>query len=338
MMNQAFVTGILAIASLIVSGENLVSDHNNSEGTMMINESITKSIVEAERQALERWRQGDPDGFLDMIADDYTYFDPTLNKRVDDYEGIREIYESVRGLIYFDGFDIIDPEIQVNGEIAVLTFNFRSYRSHGDSATQDSSGWHTTEVFRQIGDDWRLISTHWSFTQQQLRRSARTGSLPGEPTSVKEVVRSPTEGAVAEEVLGMERAALDRWGNGDPSGFIDIAADDITYFDPSLDKRVTGLAAFREHLEPIRGKIHIDHYKIIEPRVQTDGRTAVLTYNFESCEIDTAGEEQCGMNWHSTEIYRESGGAWELISSHWSFAQSTLMRLAGEGAFDSAGQ
>lgn len=32
-------------------------------------------------------------------------------------------------------------------------------------------------------------------------------------------------------IIGMERAALDRWGNGDPGGFLEISAEDVSYFD-----------------------------------------------------------------------------------------------------------
>ena len=34
----------------------------------------------------------------------------------------------------------------------------------------------------------------------------------------------------ADEILMLERAALDRWGKGDPGGFLELYAADITYF------------------------------------------------------------------------------------------------------------
>jgi len=36
----------------------------------------------------------------------------------------------------------------------------------------------------------------------------------------------------AEMIVAMERAALERWGRGDPDGFLDISAPDVSYFDP----------------------------------------------------------------------------------------------------------
>ena len=33
------------------------------------------------------------------------------------------------------------------------------------------------------------------------------------------------------DVIAMERAALDRWGKGDPQGYLEIMANEMTYFD-----------------------------------------------------------------------------------------------------------
>ena len=50
----------------------------------------------------------------------------------------------------------------------------------------------------------------------------------------------------SETIIAMERAALDRWGRGDPTGFLEISAPDVVYFDPSLERRIDG----REALAP----------------------------------------------------------------------------------------
>ena len=67
-----------------------------------------------------------------------------------------------------------------------------------------------------------------------------------------------------ETIIALERAALDRWGKGDPQGFLETYADDITYFDPGSEKRVDGLVAMKELLIPRTGKIKIDH-SVIRP-------------------------------------------------------------------------
>ena len=44
----------------------------------------------------------------------------------------------------------------------------------------------------------------------------------------------------AEEVIALERAALDRWGRGDPQGYLEIMAPEMTYFDPTQDTEPDG--------------------------------------------------------------------------------------------------
>jgi hypothetical protein len=59
----------------------------------------------------------------------------------------------------------------------------------------------------------------------------------------------------ASTIIAMERAALDRWGRGDPSGFLEISADDVVYFDPFLERRIDGLEALAQYYESIRGQV-----------------------------------------------------------------------------------
>src|SRR5437773_2696424 len=83
----------------------------------------------------------------------------------------------------------------------------------------------------------------------------------------------------SETIIALERAAIDRYGNGDPQGFLETYAPDVTYFDPQQKVRVDGLGAMKELLVPITGKIKIERYEMIGPTVQHRGDVAVLSYN-----------------------------------------------------------
>jgi len=113
-------------------------------------------------------------------------------------------------------------------------------------------------------------------------------------------------------ILAMERAALDRWGKGDPSGFLEICAPDVVYFDNNLDRRLDGLAALTSWYEKVRGKIHMDRYELLDPKVQLCGDAAVLTYNFVGY---VQGEPS---RWNCTEVYRRAESRWRIIQTHWS--------------------
>jgi hypothetical protein len=88
------------------------------------------------------------------------------------------------------------------------------------------------------------------------------------------------EATIASHILALERAALDRWGKGDPGRFLDLSAAGVTYFDPFTEHRLDGHAALSAWYEPIRGKIQIDRDEIADPRVQVVGDIAILTFRF----------------------------------------------------------
>jgi ketosteroid isomerase-like protein len=128
----------------------------------------------------------------------------------------------------------------------------------------------------------------------------------------------------AHEIIAMERAALDRWGNGDPHGYLEIMAPEVTYFDPTQDARVDGLASVNALLVPWTGKIKIDRYEMMHPHVQRHGDVAVLTFNLVNYRKQEDGSERPFVSWNSTEIYGRSDGQWRIIHSHWSYVKPAL--------------
>ena len=123
---------------------------------------------------------------------------------------------------------------------------------------------------------------------------------------------------VAETILELERAALERWGRGDPEGFLEISAPDLSYFDPFIESRLDGLPAMRSLYDQYRGKIHIDRFEIVEPRVQVAGDVAVLTFRFTSYSNGSS------IDWNTTEVYQRGEAGWRIIHTHWAFHQPQL--------------
>ena len=116
-------------------------------------------------------------------------------------------------------------------------------------------------------------------------------------------------------IVALETAALERWGNGDPSGFLDISAPEVTYFDPFLSARLDGLPALSAYYETLRGKVHIDRFELLAPRVKTAHGLAVLSFNFVS--YSGAATHR----WNCTEVYRHTEVGWRIIQTHWSITQ-----------------
>jgi len=120
--------------------------------------------------------------------------------------------------------------------------------------------------------------------------------------------------SIAEKIISMEKAALDRWGKGDPDGFLEICAPDVVYFDPSLELRVDGKNALTAYYETIRGKVHFDRFDLLNPHVHLSTKFTLLTFNYISYTGDQASR------WNCTEAYRlEKNGSWRIIQSHWSY-------------------
>lgn len=120
-------------------------------------EEIQKHILSLEIAALERWNAGDPDGYLAIYADEITYFDPIQPGRVDGLPAMTELYNSLRGGVAVDRYELIDPRVAVAGTTAVLTYNLRSW------AGGVLYPWNCTEVYRQQADGaWKIVHNHWS--------------------------------------------------------------------------------------------------------------------------------------------------------------------------------
>jgi hypothetical protein len=123
------------------------------------------------------------------------------------------------------------------------------------------------------------------------------------------------EKEMADTIISMEKAALDRWGKGDPSGFLEISDSDVVYFDPSLERRIDGLEALTRYYEKIRGRVHIDRFELLNPKVQLSEDAAVLTFNY----VSYTGEKV--NRWNCTEVYKRKDKGWRIIQTHWSLTK-----------------
>ena len=120
-------------------------------------------------------------------------------------------------------------------------------------------------------------------------------------------------------IIDMEKAALERWNYGDPSGFLEISASDVVYFDPFVEKRLTGIAELTALYNSLKGKVHSDSFQLIDPQVKATDKMAVLTFNY----VSHSGTEV--NKWNCTEVYRlEPDGRWKIVQMHWSITQPAL--------------
>lgn len=123
----------------------------------MNQDNISKTIIAMEKTALEELNKGNPSGYLKIYAEDITYFDPFKEKRFDGLKKVQTFYDSLQGSVYVEHYEMIDPVVQVSGEIAILSYNLVSHI--GNEIFREKC----TEVYRQESDkQWKIIHSHWS--------------------------------------------------------------------------------------------------------------------------------------------------------------------------------
>jgi ketosteroid isomerase-like protein len=132
----------------------------------------------------------------------------------------------------------------------------------------------------------------------------------------------------AEEIIALERSALDRYITADPQGYVDLYAQEVTYFDPTTEKRVDGLTAMQDRMAPMKNlKLPFTEprYEMNNPKVVQQGDVALLTFNLVNYgkPIDRTAETVLS-RWNSTEVYRRVAGKWRIIHSHWSFTKPDI--------------
>lgn len=130
-----------------------------------------QAILAQERRALEQWSKGNSLGYLDVIADDVTYFDDiSAHSRVDGIGAMRTYLTSLQGKIPAHRYEMLDPKVQLYGDIGILTLRYDAY----GTAAQPVARWKATSVYRRAEDQWRIVHAHWSLVKDG--ESSRTSS------------------------------------------------------------------------------------------------------------------------------------------------------------------
>ena len=127
---------------------------------IMNKSAITEKIIALEKSAMEAWLDGNPSPFLELYSEDFTYFDPSMEKRLDGLDKIRELYEGMRGKLKTDRFEMVNPVVQLNGSMAVLSYNLEIFS--GGTVWKENC----TEVY-SLGEDGmcRIVHSHFSPTK-----------------------------------------------------------------------------------------------------------------------------------------------------------------------------
>lgn len=121
-------------------------------------EDVKAAIIALEKQALELWNSGNPDGFIELSSDDVIYVDPAFEHKIEGKKALEEYYNTIRGKVKIDLYRMIDPVVRLFSDMAVLMYD---YEAHRDGQIFKM---HCTEVYQSDSSNrWKIIHTHWSF-------------------------------------------------------------------------------------------------------------------------------------------------------------------------------
>ncbi len=133
------------------------------ENPSIIYQGVLAELMALESGAMERWRKGDPWGFIEISDEDVTYFDTGTPQRINGREALRAEYEPRAGKTCHDVMDFVDPQVRVCGDLAVLFYRDLTTWLGADGSVVRRTPWNCTEVFQRKDGDWKIIHTHWSF-------------------------------------------------------------------------------------------------------------------------------------------------------------------------------
>lgn len=123
------------------------------------------------------------------------------------------------------------------------------------------------------------------------------------------------EHQLTEYIIGLEKAALDKWFKGDTSGYENLwSKHSFSYFDAVITERIDDHVTIAGFLKTIEGKLFADNYDFRNCRVQLGQDMAVLTYQL------FAQTNLIDMEYNCIEVFqKETNGEWHVIHSTWSF-------------------
>jgi ketosteroid isomerase-like protein len=271
---------------------------------------MDETILNLEKGAMERWRNGDPLGFVEISSKDICYVDPGLTKPILGLEAYTEYMKQVAGKIFYQKSEFIDPRVAVFGDAALLTYNYRSSVLTPEGTISSQTPWNCTEVFTRLEGEWRIVHNHWSFIKHH------SPAMVEVPLAVfsEQIEYSGVLG----ELMTLESEAMERWRKGDPWGFIGLSAPQVTYFDTGTPERINGRQALSAEYKLREGKIFYEVMDFIEPWLQVCGDMAVLFYRFLSTHVNPDGSVTSRVPWNCTEVFLRINSNWKIIHTHWS--------------------
>lgn len=120
---------------------------------------VTQEILERERASFAAWQRSDRSFYEDYWADDMTEFMPdslSLTRKSE----MMPRFEEMNRRWKLDSIDILNPEVRLYGDVALLTYN-EQVRGRYDGKPSEYQG-KVSMVYVKQGGRWRGVHYHES--------------------------------------------------------------------------------------------------------------------------------------------------------------------------------
>lgn len=121
-------------------------------------ENQVHPTITLELQALERWCNGDPNGFIEISSENVVYHDPFIKDKLIGIEELKRHYKKIEGKIFAQSFLMLGPVLHQFDSVAILTYKLESIIDDNKIMS-----WICTEVYQQSTEKgWIILHSHWS--------------------------------------------------------------------------------------------------------------------------------------------------------------------------------
>ncbi|WP_075738212.1 YybH family protein [Streptomyces acidiscabies] len=129
--------------------------------------AISRTVLELEKSFNERWSAGDNRGYLDNYAEEISYFGPILKDVLAGRAKVIAHIDAVYTNPHIVRSEYLNPVVHVSefGDFAVLAYNLDMYVLDDDGKERQLRAWNSTEAYRLIDGEWRIVHSNWAFSQ-----------------------------------------------------------------------------------------------------------------------------------------------------------------------------
>lgn len=148
------ITSVLCLAAVVFASQVAVAGEDPKVAAEVI--AITRAQWAADVQGKSVAEQ------TANLADDYTEFNPAFPVRIDGKAMNTAIYEAQNrsGDKTLLG-EMVNPKVQVYGDVAILTYNYVGVTQGKDGKTTDSLA-KSTRVYAKTGGQWKLVHANFA--------------------------------------------------------------------------------------------------------------------------------------------------------------------------------